>query len=595
MSTPRSPRLRREGGEDGHREGCGYRAAESFDTFARPLHFMESLSIRAERTAHARLIAWALLAAVAVVWFGSLDLRHLLRSDEGRYAEIAREMLASGDWVTIRYNGLKYFEKPPLHLWMTALAFRLFGVGDWQARLWAATSGAIGIAFTLIAARRWFGPRVGLLAALVLLATPAWNLASHFNSLDIGVSAALAVVLAATLVAQHPSADAAERRRWMLVAWAGVAAAVLTKGLIGIVLPGLVLIAYSAVTRDIGLWKRLHLVSGMLLMLVITAPWFVLVSRRNPEFAQFFFIHEHLQRYTTSVHQRTAPLWYFVPQLVAGFVPWSALALPMFTAVRADTARGALRSLVLLAAWSVVIFVFFSASSSKLPGYIVPVYPALAILAAVVLDRLSARGWKRVLAGTAIFASVLAVAALLAPRFHDAPGFAGFAAWIAAGASIAALGMVLAWGLERKNLRLRSQAAACLALFFGTSVAFIGHETIGGPASGAALVPSIERVLAPGMPIYSVRLLDHTLPFYLRRTTIMVEGADELEFGVRQEPDKWIPTLQAFERAWTSGHRALAIMSPETYAQLAADHLPMSRVASDARRVVVANFPPPSP
>ena len=97
---------------------------------------------------------------VAIVWFLTLDWRHLLPSDEGRYAEIAREMLASGDWVTIRYNGIKYFEKPPFQMWMTALAFQAFGIGEWQARLWVAISGALGIVMTAVAARRWFGPRV---------------------------------------------------------------------------------------------------------------------------------------------------------------------------------------------------------------------------------------------------------------------------------------------------------------------------------------------------------------------------------------------------------------------------------------------------
>jgi 4-amino-4-deoxy-L-arabinose transferase-like glycosyltransferase len=92
---------------------------------------------------------------ILLVWFGTLDARHLLRSDEGRYAEIAREVFSSGDWVTIRYNGLKYFEKPPFHLWMTALAYHAFGVGDWQARLWVAISGVVGMLMTMVAAHRW--------------------------------------------------------------------------------------------------------------------------------------------------------------------------------------------------------------------------------------------------------------------------------------------------------------------------------------------------------------------------------------------------------------------------------------------------------
>src|SRR5450755_5131294 len=111
---------------------------------------------------------WLIVAAavVACAWFLTLDARHLLRTDEGRYAEIAREMLASGDWVTIRYNGLKYFEKPPFHLWMTALAFHAFGVGDWQARLWVALSGVVGLGMTMLAADRWFGRRAAWLTGL---------------------------------------------------------------------------------------------------------------------------------------------------------------------------------------------------------------------------------------------------------------------------------------------------------------------------------------------------------------------------------------------------------------------------------------------
>ncbi len=140
--------------------------------------------------------AWwigAVAVCVVLVWFGTLDARHLVRSDEGRYAEIAREMFASGDWVTIRYNGLKYFEKPPFHLWMTALAYEAFGVGDWQARLWGALCGAVGIAMTMLAAWRYYGTRTALFAGLVLLASPYWNIGSHVNTLDSSLAGTLAV------------------------------------------------------------------------------------------------------------------------------------------------------------------------------------------------------------------------------------------------------------------------------------------------------------------------------------------------------------------------------------------------------------------
>ncbi len=536
-----------------------------------------------------------MLVGVALIWFGTLDARHLLRSDEGRYAEIAREMAATGDWVTIRYHGLKYFEKPPLHLWMTALAYEAFGVGDWQSRLWVATSGALGLALTALAAQRWFNG--GMLAALVLLAAPTWNIGSHFNSLDMGVSGALAGVLAALLLAQHPANNAKTQRNWMWTAWAAMAVAVLTKGLIGIVLPGLVLVAYTLLTRDWGLWRRLYLVSGTLVFLAITSPWFVLVSQRNPEFLQFFFIHEHWQRYTSSVHQRGAPAWYFVPQLLAGFAPWLGLLPAMWRALRAESkVRGpqAFRPLLFCAVWAVAIFAFFSASGSKLPGYILPVFPALAVMAAAALQRLDAPAWRRQLwLMLALFAALLLASPLIGRTGGGEPLLRNYGLWLSAGCALAVAALLGALSLQRRGPMLPSIALAACGVFGATTVGLLGHETLGRSASGAPLLPAIHAVLQPDMPIYSVKLLDHTLPYYLRRTVLMVEEPDELAFGTQQEPQKWLPSVAAFLAVWTAGPAALALMTPAAFAELQAQRVPMSVVAQDPRRVVVANFPLP--
>ena len=539
-------------------------------------------------------LVWWLVAAVVCAWFLPLDARHLLRSDEGRYAEIAREMFAGGDWITIRYNDLKYFEKPPFHLWLTAIAYHAFGVGDWQARLWVAINGAIGLLVTMFAARRWFGPRVGLLSGLVLLAAPAWNLGGHFNSLDMSVSGALACVLAGVLLAQHPQATPTSRRAWMWFAWAAMGVAVLTKGLIGIVLPGLVLVVYTLVARDWAVWRRLHLVSGTLLMLVIAAPWFVLVSLRNPEFAQFFFIHEHWQRYTSTIHLRSAPVWFFLPQLLVGFLPWLGLSTGIGAVVRQDARTAGFKPALLLAVWVAAIFVFFSLSSSKLPGYILPIYPALAVLAALALDRLDARAWNRQVVAMLVLAAIGVLASPLIGRMssNNTPNalFRSYAPWIGVACVLAVAGLGLARYLNRPDSRLRSITAFSLALFVATTVGLVKHETLGRSSSGVDLVAPTRAVLTPEMPIYSVRLLDHTLPFYLQRTTIMVEAPDELEFGTRQEPQKWLPTLAAFVTVWSSGPQALAIMSHETYELLHSQNVAMFPVAADRRRVVVANF-----
>jgi len=538
---------------------------------------------------------------VLLLWFGTLDLRHLLSSDEGRYAEISREMFASGDWVTIRYNALKYFEKPPFHMWMTALAYGAFGVGDWQARLCVALSGMAGLLVSALAAARWYGARAGVLTALVLVAAPMWSVASHFNSLDMTLSGAMACVLAFMLLAQHPAATPAARRHWMWACWVAMGVAILTKGLVGIALPGLVLVIYTLIARDFGLWKRLHLASGIALMLIVTVPWFWLVSERNPEFLHFFFIHEHWQRYTSTVHSRKGPLWYFVPLLVAGFIPWLGLLPRMWNVMRDDmaiaraTGTRPFQPALLLAVWTIAIFVFFSLSGSKLPGYIVPVFPALGMLAGVALLRIQEQAWQRYLKAMLVVMALGLLASPVVATLHSnhTPNadYRVYAVWIAIAFAVMLAGVWLACRLLATRGLMASVAVYALTLFTGFTGALLGHESIGGPASGAGMVPAIEAVLKDDMPLYGVRMLDHTLPFYLGHPLVMVASADELDFGTQQEPRKWIPTLDAFAARWQAGPPALAVMSADTYLLLASRGVKMTVVADDARRMVVANFP----
>ena len=337
-------------------------------------------------------------------------------------------------------------------------------------------------------------------------------------------------------MAQHPAASASQRRRWMWLAWAAMAVALLTKGLIGVVLPGLVLIVYSVAARDFAVWRRIHLVSGALITLVLAAPWFVVVSLRNPEFAHFFFIHEHFERYLTTVHHRTAPWWYFMPQLLVGFLPWLGLSRGIVGVVRDDPRGPPFRPIILLASWALTIFVFFSFSSSKLPGYIVPIYPALAILAALALDRLTAARWKlHLVVAVVVAACGVAAAPYVAGLGTEATPnaiYRGFAPWLAGACILAVVGLVLAWLVNRRDVR-RSIVVYALAIFVASTVLMRGHEVFGRASSGVDLAAKVADVVGAS-PIYSVHMLDHTLPFYLRRTTIMVEAADELD--VRSRP-----------------------------------------------------------
>ncbi|MET0731578.1 MAG: glycosyltransferase family 39 protein, partial [Casimicrobiaceae bacterium] len=266
---------------------------------------------------------WTLVAIVmSVVWFALLDVRKLQHPDEGRYAEIAREMVVSGDWVTPRLNDLKYFEKPPLQYWATAAAFKVFGEGEIPARLYTAFCGLVAILAVFFTMRRLRTRLPALVAVSVLLSSPYFLGLGGIVTLDMGLTGWLTLAVGAFLVAQARARDERERRRLMLVAWAAIALAVLSKGLVGLVIPAATIFLHCLVHRDWRLLRRLEWGRGLAVFLLIAAPWFILVSRENPEFARFFFIHEHFERFLMPGHRRVEPWWYFPVLVFVGLLPW---------------------------------------------------------------------------------------------------------------------------------------------------------------------------------------------------------------------------------------------------------------------------------
>lgn len=542
-----------------------------------------------------RPFVWGLLIAFCVVWFYALGARTLVPTDEGRYAEMAREMVASGDWITPRLNAIKYFEKPPLQTWMNALTFKAFGLGEWQARLWTGLCGLFGIMLVWYAGRKVFGERVGFMAGLVLASSFWWAAFGHVNTLDMGLSGMMTLALCGLLLGQRDDATGRERRNWMLACWAGMGLAVLSKGLIGVVLPGAVLVVYTLFSRDWAIWKRLHSGLGLLVFFAITTPWFVLVSLRNPEFPHFFFIHEHFQRFTSKVHHREGPLYYFIPLLVVGIVPWLGMLIPSIWAARSDATSGFQPKKMLLV-WAGFIFIFFSISSSKLPSYILPIFPALALLIAVHLRTASGKSWM-VTAGLVAVMGIagLAFVPMLPGLASDSLQVAAYQAsqpWVIAASLILLAGAGSAfWWVKQKHTDLAMRATVALAIsgFMAGQLLMLGSEAYGRDRSGLPLVPAIEAELSPAVKLYAVGLYDQTLPFYLRRTMTLVQHADELEFGLEQEPHLWLPTREAFLQEWTNGQKAVAIARPEMYADLHKLGLPMRVIARDSRRVAIAN------
>jgi 4-amino-4-deoxy-L-arabinose transferase-like glycosyltransferase len=555
---------------------------------------MNSISPSPQRSSSQQRGLLFLLLLFAFVWFGNLEYRKLVRPDEGRYAEIPREMAVSGDWTTPRLNGIKYFEKPALQYWATAAAYETFGEHHWTARLWPALTGFLGVLFAWYAGSRLFGREAGLYAAAVLGSSLLYVLIGHLNTLDMGVSFFMGAGLMAFLLAQKEDASAQENRSWMLAVWASLAFSVLSKGLMGVVLPGAALVIYTFIHRDFALWKRLHLLSGFLLFLAITVPWFVAVSLANPEFFHFFFIHEHFERFLTKTHGRYHPWWNFLPILAAGILPWFVPMLDSLARAWNTGSRGFNPQRFLLI-WAVFIFVFFSASSSKLPSYILPIFPALALL---IGKRLSEINGKTLAWQMLPMLALALVCAMLAPqvtRFADVEVpielYEAYSKWLLTAAVIwfcaNAIGIYLGY---------RGKVAAAIITFaagglIAGQLVLTGHDSLSPSNSAYHLVEKIRPQLKSDAPFYSVGVYEQTLPFYIKRTVTLVAYEDELAFGIKQEPEKQIPDMATFEKLWRVQPYAMAIMTPDTFRDLAKNHLPMREIARDTRRVIVTNKP----
>lgn len=533
-----------------------------------------------------------LLAVLAVIWFSNLEYRTLIKPDEGRYAEIPREMVVSGDWTTPRLNELKYFEKPPLQYWATATAYTLFGEHQWTSRLWTGLTGFAGILLVWFAGVRLFGREAAGYAALLLSSSLLYVLMAHINTLDMGVTFFITLGIFGLLLAQS-QADEKRRRNWMLVAWAGMALAVLSKGLMGIILPGTAVFIYCLVQRDFTLLKRMHWLPGLAVFFAITAPWFYLVMKANPEFFERFFIYEHYTRFTTKDLGRYQPWYYFVPILLAGALPWTVTMFDsMWRTVRnTRLPDGQFNSQRFLLIWAVFIYVFFSISGSKLPSYLLPMFPVLALLMGKRIAEMRERVLFWQVAPALPFAFVLMGLGLYLGNMADTPNqaelYPRYTPWLVAAGlvSLAGLlaGMALLWRAKKQPAVLVLALTALLSAQIGLS----GYESIARERSAKHIAEAIRAEVKPDIPFYSILTYEQTLPFYLKRTFTLVQYQDEMAYGIKQEPQRWIPTVEEFVQVWNAQPEALAIVPVYFYPQLQTYNLPMQVIFEDTQHIVV--------
>ncbi|MDR2769543.1 MAG: glycosyltransferase family 39 protein [Puniceicoccales bacterium] len=316
-------------------------------------------------------------ALLTVLFFWQIAFRPLANPDEGRYAEIAREMLVSGDWITPRLNGILYFEKPPFVYWCTAMGQRIFGENLWGVRFFNALLTLLTCLSVYRFCAHFFNRKVGTIAAGLLGTSALMFGMSQVLTLD----GTLGFFVTATLLSfawgfLETDNRSAQRHFWL--AYIFMALAILTKGLIGIVFPAFIGIPWLIYT---GYWRKMrqaHIAWGLLLVLLINFPWHYAIATKHAIFCKFYFWHEHFERYFLPTHNRMKPFYFLLVSFLVGLIPWTfflprALILS-FKSVKEKTRRNIL---VFGCLWSVSLITFFSRSQSQLIPYVLPAIPGI--------------------------------------------------------------------------------------------------------------------------------------------------------------------------------------------------------------------------
>ena len=485
------------------------------------------------------------LAALALglcypLFFFQLGGWGLVDPDEGRYAEVAREMLARHDWVTPTLNYVKFFDKPPLLYWSIAASYSVFGTNEWAARLVPALAALLGLAMTLVLGRRMFGPRAGFLGALILATSLMWPVMARFVLTDMLVSSLVFCALGFWWLGH--TAATSEQRRAFLGFWVVLALAVLTKGPVAVVLVGGTISGYLLLCRG---WKSLAPTTwiwGVPLFLALAAPWFVVVALRNPEFNHFFWYEQHFGRFLgdRAIRDHVNGPFYLLELLPLLFFPWSVFApVALWTSWRklwpARSQRQ--RATIFLIGGCVWITLFFSVSDSKIVTYILPVLPMLALLTGAFFDQVlsSPKAPRALLVSAGVLALLLALAGLaaivLGPRNLRLVGVSQLWAF-----AIAALLMV--WALALAGAAWRRETALILsAVAGGFTLVFTGGvllvTAIAPAVTSAPMFKIIEPGLNAGAQVATASFV-HSAGFYTRRR-VYVEGAPhELIFGLQR-------------------------------------------------------------
>jgi Dolichyl-phosphate-mannose-protein mannosyltransferase/Aminoarabinose transferase C-terminal domain len=534
-------------------------------------------------------------ALAALVSFFHLWSYGLWEPDEARYAEIAREMVTSGNYLIPHLNYVIYIEKPPLLYWLTALSYHVFGINEFAARFFGAVFAVLGVAATSYFALRSFGRRHALLAGAILATMPIYAVLGQVLTTDMILAALMTIASFALFMHWR------EGGIWCWLAYLAMALGILTKGPVAAILPVGAMLAFLVWQGELrGAIGRFHAISGAIAVLAIAAPWFIYAIIRVPGYFDFYFVGEYLKRVFQPSYSHGEPIWYYVPVLAGGLLPWSAM-VPLMT-WRAMAPNPARRYCLVLA---IVVVGAFSLASAKLIPYILPALPPIAILIAdgiiscawpeTTADREDARraGLRppdtRILGESGVLLGLLGagtvVAAIMAAHFRTPYPYYMRPALYAIGAILLVGGAAAsaAFLTRRTGAGLAAVVLAIAAALVAGSWARIEAEPL---RSYATLARTIEA-RAPDATIICYHRYVQSLPFYTRRRVILVGAKTELAFGARHAPDRgeWFFKKDAdLMRLWRSPGRKVLVLDAPDLARMRDELGPYTLIASELRK-----------
>lgn len=328
-----------------------------------------------------------LIAAFAFLW--KLGVGSLAAWDEAIYAQISKEIVRSGDWLTLHWGYQPWFEKPPLFMWTTALTYHLFGVNEFRARLPSALSGVALIVVTYLIGKYTYGRRIGLLAAMVLLTCYHFLSFSRFGTMDVMLTLFTYLAIYGYLRLNN------ESRKWWYVVWSSCALALMIKGAGGIIAPATIVLTLAFDKRLSAAIRSSHFWLGILLAFMIVAPWHILMFVwYGRAFIDEYIGYHVIARATHALEGHTSGYFYYVGKLVDGFFPWCLIVpFAVISVIRRNYKEQS--SSWILPLFSALVFGLYTVIPTRRPWYIVPMYPALAILIAALIGNLYQRHQSR--------------------------------------------------------------------------------------------------------------------------------------------------------------------------------------------------------